>query len=273
MDFKNKYLKYKQKYLELKNNQYGAELKIIMNMDPSFVKPYIYDDLSKEHLNIIYTELEKILATNPDIFILKIGSNDIVGGARCDRGTCTHYIYNDANIIITNSLKIIELNKLNKLNKLMININKNTNKCIKILQIDPNNETYAPFDLPINYDHLTIENILGNIKIDKDIEYKFLKTYFPLARDLNPEESIVNKIIDLLVNYEGVLILYNAIGSQCYGIFKTIIDMRKLKGKKIIYGGVANVAIDTDCEINKPKFILDGDKFNPIPDSRGAINY
>ena len=59
--------------------------------------------------------------------------------------------------------------------------------------------------------------------------------------------------------------MYNAIGSQCYGIFKVILDYRKLKGKITIFGGVANKVLDTDCEINNFKFSLSPDRTTFIP--------
>ena len=273
MNYQEKYYKYKQKYLHLKK-MYAGTLTRNTAIDPAFLRPYKHDDDTNKYSDII-TKLTYILDTlgKPDIFILKVGSNDIQSHARCDRGRCQHYIYNDTNEIILNDNQ-------KKLIQLIRTIEKEKQKAtnIKMIQIDPMDETFSPFKNVYEDESLTIENILSSLNSGQEIDAQFIRGFFPLARNeivdgqLNDTPS--NIIIKLLVDYDRTLILYNAIGSQCYGIFKVIIDLRKLKNYKTIYGGVANEPLTTDCEINNSKFILSADnKVEPIPDTMGVINY
>jgi hypothetical protein len=272
MNYQEKYYKYKKKYLHLKK-MYAGRLIRDMATDPSFLNPHNHDDIG--NYSEIITKLTDILCTpsnKPDIFILKVGSNDIQSHARCDGGKCEHYIYNDNNDIILNR----DMRKLQQLLKtIMKEITNATN--IKMIQIDPIDQTFTPFK-NVNDESITIENILSSLNQQIEINAEFIKGYFPLARneivDGQLSDTPSNKIIKLLVDYDKTLILYNAIGSQCYGIFKVIIDLRKLKKYKTIYGGVANETSYTDCEINNSKFkLLADNKVEPIPDTMGAINY
>jgi hypothetical protein len=274
MNYQEKYYKYKQKYLHLKK-MYAGTLTRDTAIDPAFLKPHNHDDIA-DYSKII-TKLRDILNTpsnKPDIFILKVGSNDIQSKARCDGGKCKHYIYNDLNQIILNG----DEKKLMSLAR-TIGREKQNAPNIKMIQIDPMDETFTPFkNVYDDEESITIENILSSLNKETEINAQFIKEFFPLARneivDGQLSDTPSNIIIKLLVDYDRTLILYNAIGSQCYGIFKVIIDLRKLKKHKTIYGGVANDPITTDCEINNSTFILSPDnKVEPIPDTMGAINY
>ena len=274
MNYQEKYYKYKQKYLHLKK-MYAGTLTRDTAIDPSFLKPHKHDD--RANYSEIITKLIDILNTptnKPDIFILKVGSNDIQSKARCEGGKCNHYIYNDSNEIILNNDDTKKLMSFAK----TIRKEKQDKSNIKMIQIDPMDETFTPFKNVYGDDSLTIEYILSSLNSEKEIDAQFIKGFFPLARneivDGQLSQTPSNRIINLLVDYDKTLILYNAIGSQCYGIFKVIIDLRKLKNYKTIYGGVANNPFTTDCEINNSKFILSADnKVEPILDTMGAINY
>ena len=88
MSYKEKYLKYKQKYIELKNQ--------IGGVDPDYEMP---NDQNTDYTTIV-KKLIELISKNPDVFILKLGSNDIESDARCPDGDCYYYIYNDNNELI-----------------------------------------------------------------------------------------------------------------------------------------------------------------------------
>ena len=94
MDYLQKYLKYKNKYLNLKIK--AGVLKRDDRTLPPFKYPSSYDN-TNEGYNEILKEIEKINTLNPtnSIFVLKIGSNDLTTGARCESNKCVHYLYNN----------------------------------------------------------------------------------------------------------------------------------------------------------------------------------
>ena len=284
MDYHLKYQKYKNKYIQLKNKLYGNALTRDNATDPSFESPPKPDmnnrSLKKsEYIDdngylIIYKKLSDILAENPDILILKLGSNNIQGNARCDGGKCTYYIYDDNNNLIKDKDKDMQT----KINKQLMSISKlllkPKPKTKILLQIDPMTETYYPFDTDSDSDpdpdNITIENILKLFSPSKENRH-FIRTFFPLSRDKiidgQFDDTIINDIIKLLINYEGILVLHNAIASQCYGILKVIIDLRKINNRKTIYSGVANEPSNTDCEFNTSKFSKTDDKIIPLDEN------
>lgn len=130
-------------------------------------------------------------------------------------------------------------------------------KKVKMININPYEKTYYPFDKNENYldtqsDSMALDVILNNAIKDKYVEYNFVEGYFPLARGKNLEDknNDANKIID-------VLVLVNAIGSQCYGIFKTIIDLRRIKNNQTYIFGISNIMRDADCDIGTLLFEKD----------------
>lgn len=265
MNYEQKYKKYKQKYFELKNNLFGNALTRLIATDPSFLSPPKPDmkNQSGDYLQI-YLKLEELLGKNPDIFILKVGSNDIPSHARCDHNKCYHYIYKDDNILLYDKQSIPkkELKEFMSLLSTILKLIKDKKERI-LLQIDPMDKSFIPFDekdkKDKNYDDddISIRTILSYFKPN---EKHYIKGFFPLSRDKivdgDFEDTTVNKIIKLLVDYNGILLVHNAIGSQCYGIFKVILDLRKLNKKKTFYSGVANDPTTTDCELTIPKFEL-----------------
>lgn len=271
MNYEQKYKKYKQKYFELKNNLFGNALTRLTSTDPSFLSPPRPDmDNQLDNYSQIHSKLEELLGKNPDIFILKVGSNDIYSNGRCDYNRCYHYIYKDDNKLLYDTQFSKELINLSStILKLISNIKKKI-----LLQIDPMDESFIPFDKKDKNDDdddvISIRNILSYFKPD---EKHYIKGIFPLSRDKivdgDFEDTTVNKIIKLLVNYNGILLVHNAIGSQCYGIFKVILDLRKLNNKKTFYSGVANEPTTTDCELTTPKFeLISENKIKPLD-----INY
>jgi hypothetical protein len=281
MNYEQKYKKYKQKYFELKNNLFGNALTRLTATDPSFLSPPKPDmkNQSGDYLQI-YLKLEELLGKNPDIFILKVGSNDIPSHARCDYGRCYHYIYKDDNILL-NDKSPVQLKFMTSLLSKILKLIKDNNERI-LLQIDPMDESFIPFDDKNEKDKnddddddddvviISIRTILSYFKPN---EKHYIKGFFPLSRDKivdgDFEDTTVNKIIKLLVDYNGILLVHNAIGSQCYGIFKVILDLRKLNKKKTFYSGVANDPTTTDCELTIPKFeLISENKIKPLD-----INY
>jgi len=150
-------------------------------MSPGFEPPHKHkhkhNDIDND-FTLINNKITEILATNPDIFILKIGSNDLPTGARCE-GRCEHYIYNNENKLITNKSTLKELMRIEGIIHTKIE-DKNT---IELLQIDPNDQTYKPFDNDID-EKSSIESICARIKTGKKSFNKtYLHGYFPLARN------------------------------------------------------------------------------------------
>ncbi len=281
MDYQQKYQKYKKKYIDFKNKLFGGELYRFTNIDPSFIPPPLpempnYSDIyATKHPEMymgyinIYTKIEEILGFRPEIFILKVGSNDMktTDSGRCENDRCKHYIYDD-NGLFSDIPKKLQINFMNLIRK-----HQPDTKSKVLLQIDPYDKTFYPFDEEVD-ESLTIINILKYFSPPEEKYRHFIKGFFPLSRDKITdnkfEDTIINRIIKLLIDYNGLLVLHNAIGSQCYGIFKVILDLRKLYNKETIYSGVANVPEHTDCEldISKSRFRINNDDILPLD-----INY
>lgn len=208
-------------------------------------------------------------ASESDLLILKLGSNDLQTEDRCDQGNCTYYIEEQHGNTTTKLIndndfeKLTEQIKQGYLTKYLNTLvpNEIAHMTINIVQIDPMGETYAPF---VNYNEDNthpigkffndlIKNLMENF--NEHPKTCFIKHEFPLARSL-VKNSDTSKIIELLTKYPGHLILFNAIGSQCYGIMKTIIDYRILAGHHIMYGGVANESSTANCDMKDQIFTI-----------------
>jgi hypothetical protein len=249
-------VKYKLKYLQLKK-LLGGELKRKTDINPSFEKP---NDLYNDTFGIL-DELKVI--PKYDFLILKLGSTDIESNQRCENGNCMFFYETAMQLYYEH--KSNPSKKTNVDTKIAARINNTFGKLSLengiLLQIDPNDKTFYPFD---NHDDDTITLRNGLVKFgEKLVTKKYIKGYFPLARGISAEND-ANKIINELVNYDGYLILFNAIGSQCYGIMKSIIDMRRIKGKNTIYAGIVNEATDANCDINELKFEMKENNVVPI---------
>jgi hypothetical protein len=254
-NYEKKYLKYKQKYLNLKLKT-ASTLHKITNTDPPFTSP---SGISSVYSHQIITNLDHIIHTLSDstqnVLILKLGSNDLnTGFSDARKGTC-YFLENGENLLYNCVDKPLDQSD-NKINGRLLNqIYPLTNYGKKfLLQIDPNDKTFIPF-LPQTDEDITEASIYNIIKcIGTNLEESnslFIKSEFPLS--VNPSSK---PLLDMIVGFNGILVLFNAISGQCYGSLKYIIDLRNIYGKNTIYCGVANNAITAGCEITKPKHTI-----------------
>lgn len=241
--------------------QLGGVLNPTTQIDPSFEEPR-YDGV--EYEKIVGTLNSIVInADQSDILVLKLGSNDLQTMSRCDNGRCTYFIEDDSEKgteLITDQTIQLGQKYMHVLGKYAKRLLSNRPAKVTILQIDPMNETHVPF---IDYESGEKLSVSGFFReLIKIIENNGIKPdkrslggYFPLSRSL-VKNSDTSKIIELLTKYRGYLILFNAIGSQCYGIMKTIIDYRKLTEHGILYGGVVNDVSGSNCDTGDQIFTV-----------------
>ena len=204
MDYQKKYLKYKTKYLNLKNqigygNLIGCappllasipsriyEEKIFnMTFNDSSSSDPIYDDFISTLDRIHSMEIEN------KVLILKVGSSSVE-----DVGS-VHNFRPDKNLL--NS----QLSRFTS--------EKSTYDNIFIIAIDPSTPEYSVLSGSIDITKIPPENIC-----------KF-KGYFPLAPGNDKGNMIIHKLVNLNVKR---LILINEMGSGCYNSFRAIISIR-----------------------------------------------
>ena len=235
MNYQEKYLKYKIKYLNLKNQKGRGKLEgclpMIASSIPGKIYEGFYNKMTSSTDNYELTEpkilpeedpiydrfmetLEKI--NNSDkpnkMLVLKLGSSSIVDGESKHR------------LLPINSLDptYTLLNKINE-NKLDDSSN------IFIICIDPLHPEYTILNPTIERLKIPEENLIR------------LKGFFPIAPGNEKGNLIINKLINLNVDK---LIIINEMGSGCYNSIRAIRNLRK---NTLYYAYVNNPEQAFDC--------------------------
>ena len=124
-----------------------------------------------------------------------------------------------------------------------------------LIAISPEKE-YNGFSYPFikrNDEPQDLSYILPHL-LGADIPYKnrkYIPAVFPIGIN-NDEESYNYKILNMLVERPGPLLIFNAMGSTCYRSIKYILDKRTyLKNPEIpkltLYGGLVDVLEGSSC--------------------------
>lgn len=235
MDYKLKYLKYKQKYLKMKGGQLVCGLKRVGDPDST----YLPDISNYERLYHTLTRKVNMIKTiGINTLWLKIGSNDTVPYQLSKK-------YNLYHSITPNSIINLEGDNTTLLNTF---IKRNVNKYMKnpgmLLSIDPRSPSSKIGNINNRAEKRTFLNdIIGNLNniidikevpADGDIKevpavvgYGIIAT-FPLSPGMSRDGGIgANHIIKYLANLDMNLVLINAMGSACYSSIKALLDNRR----------------------------------------------
>jgi len=210
-NYYKKYLKYKEKYLKLKNLIGGSEdCRMIGN--PAFPSPVYSEsksysmDCDTRSIEVTYldsssnkTELFKRLdelesLEKIPILILKIGSNDT---------TAEGGVGEDVKVKMHTSSGFLDINP-----RWILKVLRNKYSIISIAPENPSEKTKIR-EIDEDSDNMILEPLV-------------IKGCFPLATGNDEANSILSKII----SYKGNLVILNAMGSACYRSIKAILDNR-----------------------------------------------
>jgi hypothetical protein len=231
-----------------------------------------------ESYKTVYEKLASV--PNDDFLILKLGSNDnslvrrasgaielhgklYVRGSKGETGTLFFEMESKGEAGKTASSGIVNLSKtnLNGVTRYERYAVRRVNKAIQnkpekkhLIAISPEKE-YNGFSYPFikRNDEPSLEEILPHL-LGGDIpdgNRKYIPAVFPIGIN-NDEESYNYKILNMLVERPGPLLIFNAMGSTCYRSIKYILDKRTyLQNPEIpkltLYGGLVDVLEGSSC--------------------------
>lgn len=237
------------------------------------------EDVDDTSYKTVYETLASI--PNDDFLILKLGSNDnsfveglsgsgsielngkaYLRGSKGKKGTLFFERESKGEAGTAASSLIVNLSE--PLIKQIINYSKSVDELLDaidnkpekkhLIAISPEKKYIGfsyPFDSGLESEDDNIQFFIQK-KIGADIPDEnrtYIQAVFPIGIN-NDSESYNYKILDLLINRPGPLLIFNAMGSTCYRSIKYILDKRtylKDTSKLTLYGALVDVLEGSSC--------------------------
>lgn len=192
--------------------------------------------------------------------ILKIGSNDSSDaekeGSKGKKGIFFIEFHGGESFSIDFDNPTVQLLSRNSALKKFLKKYEDDNP--KFIAISPE-KIYDNYEYPFLIEDEKDKNVFSEFfgQTLERVNCQYVKGYFPLApasEDLNSinQGSSATKLLNLLVNWDAPLIIFNAMGSWCYQSIKYILDLRDAKYKlgineNTIYCGLVDSTTEVLC--------------------------